>query len=692
MAKDLLFELGIEEIPARFMAPALKQLSELTAAKLAELSLEYTGIKTYGTPRRFTLIVEGLAEMQPDVTVEAKGPAKKAAYDENGEPTRALQGFCKSQGVEPADLIEKELKGVAYLYANKSVKGRAAAEILPDMLAEIVHKLYFPKPMRWAYGDMRFARPIRWIVLLFGADVLPLTLGGVEAGNISRGHRFLGSQEIVLTGAAEYEATLEKECVIVDPDKRRELIWAQVQAVAEAAGGMVKPDPELLEEVVYILEYPTALLGNFEEKYLDMPVELVVTPMREHQRYFPVYAKDGSLMNHFIAVRNGNSEHLDIVQAGNEKVLRARLADAVFFWQEDCKKPLEDNFPRLEAIVFHEKLGTLAAKVNRIAALADSIGHKLGYNETELAETARAAKLMKCDLVSNAVFEFTELQGTMGKYYAQVHNEAPNVALAIEEHYLPRFAGDALPTTKAGVALAMADRLDSLVGFFSQKMLPTGSQDPYALRRAANGICQIVLNHELDLSLTELISEAYKLYANVHLESNADDCLADLQNFFKQRLDTVLADAGIGYDVAAAVLAKPTDNIKETYAKAQAIAAFKEEAGYAELMAGYNRANNILAKAEHGMAVDEALFTEDAEKALYEAVFMAKGAAAAALEYADYAGVLHQVGLLRPQIDAFFNDVMVMADDAAVRANRLAVLAHLVELANEVGVLSKLNA
>ncbi|MGI5824275.1 MAG: glycine--tRNA ligase subunit beta [Bacillota bacterium] len=692
MAKDLLFEIGIEEIPARFMAPALKQIEDIMTKKLAEAGLEYKAMKTYGTPRRFTLIVEDLAEMQADIVVESKGPAKKAAFDADGNPTKALQGFCRGKGVEIADLVEKEIKNVPYMYAVKEVKGQKTADIIAEMLHDMVGKIYFPKPMRWGYGEMRFARPIRWVVLLLGEELLPINLGGVESGRYSRGHRFLGSQQVEIKNAAAYEEALAKEFVIVDQDKRREEIWKQVQAVAEKAGGMVKEDKDLLEEVVYILEYPTALLGDFDKKYLSMPVELIVTPMREHQRYFPVYAKDGSLMNHFIAVRNGNDEHLDIVKAGNEKVLVARLADAVFFWEEDCKKPLEENLPRLQSIVFHEKLGTLAAKVERVCALADYIGKKLGYGEEDLANTARAGKLMKCDLVSSAVFEFTELQGIMGKYYAEVHNEPADVAAAIKEHYMPRFAGDELAQTKPGIALAIADRLDSMVGFFGQQMLPTGSQDPYALRRQANGICQTIIRHELDLSLAELIEESYKLYANVKMVSNAEETKAALLTFFKSRLDTVLGDEGVSYDVANAVLCRPVDNLKEIFDKAQAIKGFKASDKYEDLTAGYNRANNMLAKVKEFTAVDKALFKEDAEKSLYAGLTAAEAEAEKAMAANDYQKALNAAAALRTLIDGFFDNVMIMDKDENVKNNRLALLKEIVALGNTVGDLSKLDA
>ncbi len=412
MAKDLLFEIGIEEIPARFMEPALKQLRELAADGLQQAGLEYADMQVYGTPRRIALLVKDLAEMQPDSQQESKGPALKAAFDAAGQPTKALLGFCRGQGIEPDTVLQKEIKGVQYVYAVKHIQGRPTAELLPAMLEEIVHKLYFPKPMRWGNNEMRFARPIRWLVLLFGQEVLPLEIAGVKAGRVTRGHRFLGNGQAEIKEPAAYLLTLQNEYVVADQKVRREKIWAQIQAVAKVAGGQVKPDEDLLSELVYILEYPTALLGSFDAKYLEIPEELVVTPMREHQRYFPVYDAAGQkLLPHFITVRNGNSEHLDIVQAGNEKVLAARLADAEFFWHEDCSHPLADNLPRLAHIVFHEKLGTLDAKVQRIKTLAGHIATKLVFSNDDRRDTERAAELLKCDLVSNA---FTNLPNCRG--------------------------------------------------------------------------------------------------------------------------------------------------------------------------------------------------------------------------------------------------------------------------------------
>ncbi len=691
MARDLLFEIGIEEIPARFMEPALKQLRELTQAALAQAGLAYEDMQTYGTPRRIALLIENLAEMQPDSQTESKGPALKAAYGPDGAPSKALLGFCRGQGIDPEQVLQKEIKGVQYVYAVKEVKGRPTAELLPAMLEEIVHKLYFPKPMRWGSQEMRFARPIRWLVLLFGTEVLPLEIAGVKAGRVTRGHRFLGSGQAEIKEPAAYLMTLQNEYVIADQNLRREKIWTQIQAVAKVAGGMVKPDEELLSELVYILEYPTALLGSFDAKYLAIPEELVVTPMREHQRYFPVYDATGQkLLPHFITVRNGNSEHLDIVRAGNEKVLAARLADAEFFWQEDCAHKLEDNLPRLEHIVFHEKLGTLAAKVRRVQTLAGHIAAKLVFSETDKADTQRAAQLMKCDLVSNAVYEFTELQGIMGEYYACHDGEPAQVAQAIREHYLPRFAGDALPQTKAGIALALADRLDSLVGFFGQNLIPTGSQDPYALRRAAIGVTQILLQNKLSLNLQWLCQKAYGLYTGIEMVNDEAATLAAIANFFRQRLENVLGDEGVAYDVINAVAGLPLICPLYNYQKAHALADFKRDADFAQLMAAYGRAANLLKNAGPAGEPDAKLFVEPAEGELYAALRAANSKVLSAIAKRDYLAALRDLAAVRPQLDAFFEAVLVMAEDEAVRANRLALLQMLVSMTAELGDLSAL--
>lgn len=690
MTRNLIFEIGVEEIPARFMTNALKQIEDLTITFLTDKKIAHGKVEALGTPRRLTLMVADLAEEQEDVVIEVKGPAKKAALDADGKPTRAIEGFCKSQGVDFADLIEVELKGVTYLYAKKEEKGVATATLLPELFNLLFSKVYFPKPMRWAYEEMRFARPIRFIVALFGDEVVPFEIAGVKSGRITRGHRFLGSDNIEITAPETYLAQLEENYCIVDQNRRREMAWTGIQNVAASLGGIVKCDEELLEEVTYLLEYPTALAGKFNEKFLEMPVEMIITPMREHQRYFPVYKEDGTLLNNFITVRNGIDAHMNTVIAGNEKVLSARLSDASFFWTEDCKKNLEENLPRLQAIVFHEKLGSLSAKVERVTALAEVIATTLNYPAENIENTLRTAKLAKADLVSNAVYEFPELQGIMGKYYARVHGEKDEVATAIEEHYLPRFAGDNLPQTKAGIAVAIADRLDSLVGFFAQNMIPTGSQDPYALRRSATGVAQIIINHQLTLDLAELIETAYNNF-NIDFACELSGVEKTLQGFFANRLDNILSEQKVSYDVINAVLANPTNDLKSSYNKALHLKQFKEDDICTELMKGLNRANNLLKNKEVLVNVDPQYFVEDIEKTLYANINQAKTDVAELIAKEDYFNALSVVGKMRQVIDEYFDNIMVMADDEAIRNNRLAQLKELVGLVAPIGKLTELK-
>ncbi len=689
--RDLLWEIGTEEIPARFMSPALAQLKELAAAALGERRLAYEDIRVYGSPRRLALLVFGLDEKQADEETEVKGPSQKAAFDADGNPTRALQGFCKGQGVEPADVFCRELNGQPYVFVKKKLLGQPALEVLPAMLIEISQKLYFPKPMRWGEQTLRFARPIRWLLALWGQDVLPVEWGGVKAGRTSRGHRFLGSDQVEVASPADYVETMRAAFVMVDQEERKAECWRQIQAAAASVDGVVRPDEELLEEVCYLLEYPTALVGSFSEEYLALPEPLVITPMREHQRYFPVFAPEGGLRNRFVTVRNGNSEHLDVVAAGNEKVLKARLDDAAFFLHEDLKHPLADNLPRLSGIVFHESLGRMDAKVERIRQIAAWIGKTLSYSESELADLDRAALLCKADLVSHAVYEFTELQGIMGEYYARASQETDAVATAIREHYLPRGAGDELPATKVGAALAIADKIDSLVSFLALDMQPSGSQDPYALRRQALGICHIIIRHQLPLSLRALVGQSYDATAAKNeLVFDKEKTVALALAFFEQRMQNILSLDGYSYDVINAVLAEGVDRLPELPAKAKALAEFRTDADFAAMLAGYRRAANLVAKNGSQGPVQAEYLQEAAEKELAAQVSAAAEQVKSLAESGRYVELLRLVSKLGPAIDAFFDAVMVMTDDAALRNNRLALLQSIVDMAEEVGDLSRL--
>ncbi|KAB2952273.1 glycine--tRNA ligase subunit beta [Heliorestis acidaminivorans] len=685
---DLLLEIGVEEIPAKFMPATLKQLKGLAVEGLQEARLSYQELHVYGTPRRIAIKVKGLATLQQDLQVEAKGPSVKVAYDQEGQPTKALLGFARSQSVEPANMISKEINGVPYLFALRTEKGQLAIEVLPGLLKDWIGKLSFPKPMRWGWGEMRFARPIRWLVALYGESVLPLELEGVQAGRRTYGHRFLAEEPIDLAHPEEYEAKLESAYVIADPDKRRQEIWQQIQELAVSEGGQVAEDKDLLEEINYLVEYPTALCGRIDEKYMQLPEAVLITPMKEHQRYFPVISAEGRLLPKFITVRNGTTEHLEIVQAGNEKVLRARLADGAFFYEEDQKVPLDKQVKRLEKIVFHEKLGTVYERVEREKALTTWLAQHLEVEQSIAQRAYRAAELAKADLVTLMVYEFPELQGLMGEKYALLSGEAEQVAQAIREHYLPRYAGDTLPETMEGTLVAIADKVDAIVGSFAIGIIPTGSQDPYALRRQAQALCLIAMKKDLSLSLSELFKKSYELYSEkVELSRNVPEVLADLLDFFYQRLRFLLSEEAIRYDVIDAVLEAGIDKPNEVYKRAKALAEFREEEAFSALLTTYTRAAN-LAKKGGQKELSKELLQEPVEKTLYEAIMKAQGEIDSA--QGDYALALRVMAQLQEPLDAFFDQIMVMVENEQIRENRLALLKAVDALMDGIADLNKI--
>lgn len=676
MARNLLFEIGVEEIPARFMEGSINGLVNAAKKSLKEARLDFENVRGMGTPRRLTLFVDGLAESQGDLKEELKGPAKKAAYDSEGNPTKALQGFLRSKGLTEEDITIKEIKGGEYIFATKEEKGEAAAKVLPELLVNMVLSLKFPKPMRWSDHELRFIRPIHWMVALFGSEILPVKIVDVVAGNVTRSHRFYGAGDVTIESPESYVDQLRENYVMVDPAERRAVIKEQITALEKEHNVVVEKDEELLDEVVYLLEYPTALMGSFDEKYLRLPKEVIITPMKEHQRYFPVMDAKGELLPHFVTVRNGLPRNIEIVTAGNEKVLRARLADAEFFYDEDLKIDLGSNVERLKPIVFHITMGTLFEKVERMVELAAYLADALG----EDAEKAkRGAYLAKADLVSNMVYEFPELQGIMGEYYAVAQGEAADVAQSIRESYLPRFAGDDLPETKLGMITSIADKIDSVVGFFSMDLEPTGSQDPYALRRQAMGITQIILNGELELNFGALIDTAYdKIASRYETKRTREETKARVYAFMAQRLSNVLSDAGLAYDTANAVMHATPDNFCLIRKKGEALEAFRSNENFAPLMAGFTRVNNLAKNAESA-AYDESLFTEKAEKDLAEAAKAFKAQAAGALAKDDFDTAFNAIAALRAPIDAFLTDIMVMCDDEKLKASRLGLLKALAE-------------
>ena len=664
MSKDLLLEIGTEEVPAHVMPRMLSDLSRLAEDLFKEHRLAYDSLRTIGTPRRSALLVTGLAERQEDVSTETRGPSVAIAFDAEGNPTKAGAGFARGQGIDPSALIQRD----GYVYASVHEKGAETAALLTELLPELIRTLPLPNSMRWGDLDFRFIRPIRWIVALYGTEVVPFTLANVTSGNTSRGHRTLAPQEFVIAAPADYEEACEKAYIIVDPERRRAMICAQISETAKACGGTAEITPDLLEEVLYLVEYPTALSGSFEEKYLTLPAEAVITPMRDHQRYFPVKAADGSLLPVFITVRNGGREHLDIVAHGNERVLRARLADARFFFDEDRKKSLAEHREKLKTVVFQQGLGSMYEKTERLMELVTVIVEDLAPDaaayEAMAPDARRAAELSKADLVTGMVTEFTELQGIMGREYALLDGEKPEVARAIDEQYMPRFAGDELPQSDLGFALSVADKIDNIVGTFSRGKIPTGSQDPFALRRQALGLVLMLIEHESGLLLSDLVEEACDLY---HLDvSLCQKMQVYVADFIRLRLKNVLTERGVRYDVQEAVLTD-VDFVADVPVRAAYVERLLASDGADALVQSFVRVGNIARMTETGV-VDPALFVAQEEGALHAAY---ERAVAARAEGAD---TLPAEQALAAAIDAFFDAVMVMDKDERIKANRLSLL------------------
>ncbi len=693
MAKDFVLEIGTEEIPARFMPSAISQLKEIAGRWITENRLACGEIAAYGTPRRLTVYITGLAEEQEDFVDLIKGPSKKASLDENGNPTRAAEGFARSQGVSVGDLIVQETPNGEYVFAEKRQTGQKTAGILPQFCLELINGLSFPKPMRWGYKEMRFARPIRWLLALFGNTVIPFEIEGLQSGRVTYGHRFLSQGPIELYQAPDYLDRLRDAYVIVDHVERRERIRNQVVKVAEREGAEVLPDEELLEEVTHLLEYPTALCGTFDREYLRLPREVLITPMREHQRYFPVVDSEGNLMNKFITLRNGTDSFLDTVKEGNEKVLRARLADAEFFFEEDLKTPLRSNVAKLGKIVFQESLGTVLEKVERIGALGRYLAAEMGINDENLLEDIeQGAYLCKADLVTNMVYEFPELQGIMGREYALRNGEKESVAQAVFEHYLPRFSGDILPETTAGSIISIADKIDTIVGCFAVGIQPTGSQDPYALRRQALGICHIAIEGKLNFSVNNLIEKAYQCYGDsIKAQLSAGETVLEVTEFFKQRLKNIFADRGFTYDVIDAVLSVGHDRLTDTLLRAEALTNLRSQEIFGKLLTAYTRVSNLAKNAESDDIAPD-LFTEEVEKELYAEFVKAKEEMKIYLEEKQYRQFLQRFALLQQYIDNFFEGVMVMVDDEKIKHNRLALLKNIAGLTRLVADLTKIVA
>lgn len=672
--RSLLLEIGLEEMPARFLNNGISLLQEKVKNWLEDHNIDHGEIKSFSTPRRLAVLIKDVAESQPDTEEEAKGPAKKIALDNEGNWSKAAIGFSKGHGMSPDDIYFLEIKGVEYAHVKKFIEGKLTLDLLPE-LEQVVAGMHFPKAMRWGDLDLRYARPIRWITALFGSDVIPFSIAGVEASSETQGHRFLG-EKMRIIAPEDYEKVMLGQYVIADYDERKHAIIQQIDKLGEEKNWTIPIDEDLLEEVTNLVEYPTVFSGEFNEEFLKLPEEVLITSMKSHQRYFPVKDKQGNLLANFVAVRNGDHRHLETVARGNEKVLRARLADADFFYTEDQKLNIDEAAKKLESIVYHEKIGTLSEKVVRIRKIANLIGDFLNISDEERKLTDRAASISKFDLVTNMVNEFPELQGVMGEKYAIQKGEKKEVAEAINEHYKPRHADDSIPASNIGAIVATADKLDTIVSAFAIGLIPTGSQDPYALRRQAAGIIHILLEKRWKISLSDLLTKVTAIIREDITVKN-ENMMEDLLSFFKLRIKHVLQENGIRYDINEAVLSGELGAIPSLLERANVLNNRKDDEDFKDIVEALARVINISGKAENDQVIDPTLFENEHEQKLYECY---KELNETMHKQGDMDVLYSALASLKPVITNYFDHIMVMADDVQLKKNRLAQMKNLAEL------------
>ena len=685
MAKDYLFEIGTEEMPAHVVERSVKQLADRTQKFLKENGLKFKCIKTFSTPRRLTILVEELAEKQEDIDEIKKGPAKKIALDQDKNWTKAAQGFARGQGMTTDDIYFEELKGTEYAYVHVQKEGKKTSSILLGM-SEIVKAMTFPTKMRWDSNDFEFVRPIHWLVSLFGNEVVPVKILDITAGRKTEGHRFLGDS-VVLANSSDYEDALKDQFVIVDATKRRNMIVDQMNKLVKKNNWQIKPDKSLLEEVTNLVEYPTVFAGSFAKNYLQMPQEVLITSMKDNQRYFEVYDQNGELINHFISVRNGNKDYLENVVSGNEKVLVARLDDAQFFYDEDRKYPLSHFVQKLDNVSFHDKIGSMSEKMKRVQIIGDYLANKWNLDAETIKDFDRASQLYKFDLVTQMVGEFAELQGVMGKHYAKLAGEKDDVAEAIEEHYMPTTSEGKLPATTVGSLLSVADKLDTIITFFAAGMIPSSSNDPYALRRYAYGIVRILLEQKWSLPFNEVLPEivsALEKKTPAKLPKTAEQ-EEQISSFIRDRINQYLQKNNYKYDIIDAVLASSQQDPIQILAAAKVLQLHHDDDKFKPVVESLTRINNILKKAKYKgqNEVKSDLFDNETETELANGVKKLS-------KVNDFAALYDGFVKLQPVIDLYFDTNMIMAKDEAVKNNRLAQLNSVAQLANRLGDLSKL--
>ncbi|MDV2910695.1 glycine--tRNA ligase subunit beta [Pediococcus acidilactici] len=686
MAHSYLLEIGLEEIPAHVVTPSIQQLAQKVAKFLKENRLSYDSIEQFSTPRRLAIRINGLGDRQPDIEEDAKGPARKIAQDADGNWTKAAIGFTKGQGLTVDDITFKTIKGTEYVYVHKLIQGKTTQEILPG-IKDVVESLNFPTMMKWANYDFKFVRPIRWLVSILDDEVLPFQILDIKAGRQSQGHRFLG-KAVDLANPSEYEEKLQAEFVIVDAEKRKALIREQIQAIAQEENWEVTPNADLLEEVNNLVEWPTAFSGKFDPKYLAIPEEVLITSMRDHQRFFFVRNQDGKLLPNFISVRNGNKKHLENVIRGNEKVLTARLEDAAFFYDEDQKNSIDYYVDRLKKVSFHDKIGTMAEKMTRVGSIAQVIAKMLGLDAETAEDLQRAAAIYKFDLVTGMVGEFPELQGVMGEKYALLKGEKPAVAQAIREHYMPNSAEGELPESTVGAVLALADKFDNIFSFFSAGMIPSGSNDPYALRRHAYGIVRILAQRDWSLDLNKFEEAVKQALADdqTSFGVDVDKNFAEVVEFFNDRIKQYLDHQSVSYDIEDAVLAGSQHNVTTIIAAAEVLTNAKAADSFKDEIEALTRVQRIATKntTAGDLAVDPQLFNNETEGKLFDLITKIE-----AMNDSDMAAFFKELTSLTPAITEYFDATMVMDKDAKIKANRLNMMSRLANLVLRVGDLTK---
>ncbi len=683
--RNLLLEIGTEEIPSAFIPGALGDLAQLAKEHLNGAHLTYEDVSTMGTPRRLVLFANNLSDRQPDREEIVTGPPAKVAFASDGKPTKAGDGFARSHGVSVEDLQVEDTEGGLYIVLRRIVPGRDTLELLSELLPLVIASIPFPKTMRWGTEELRFARPIRWLVALYGEDIVPFSLAGVETGSESRGHRFMAPVAIrVLSNLESYVKALEGVFVLVDPSVRRNRLLKEARNAAASVSGNILSDDELVDINTYLTEFPSAVCGSFDKRFLALPRDVLITCMREHQRYFAIVDDKGDLVPHFVAINNTRSPRPGLVCMGHERVLRARLSDADFFFKEDMKRPLEAFVAELSGMIFHQRLGTLLDKIHRVKALAHYLAEQVAPDKVKVVE--RAAWLCKADLLTEIVGEFPSLQGTIGKEYALLSGESQEVANAIEEHYMPVRSGGELPGSLSGALLSIADKMDTICGTIAIGLKPSGTADPYGLRRLALGILHIVEERSLCLSLKALIAEASHQLEN-QISEVSKDLITEVVAFFERRFSYDLTAMGMDHDIVEAATRVEFDDVKDCVLRAKALKAVRSRPEFEPLSVAFKRVMNIL-KGFEGGAVNPLLLEAEEEKALYELYLSVEKKVGVSLERRDYEQALVTLLSLKPQVDSFFDHVLVMTEDTDVRANRLALLWNIASLFLRIGDLS----